>query len=440
MTRTRSDQAQDSGAPRAARQQVGSRLAQDGQDVARAERRRARSPRRRRRRGGRRAGRGSEGRCPSSAAWSTCHAVAVLAGARSPAGGSSGPVRSAKQNVTPVGRDADGPDAWAGRGPILRARPEQAVGRLEGPERRDAVEALQQGAPCPRAASGTAGRGRSGRPVEPVRRSDADAGRAGRGRRRPANRDRGRPARGDGSGWPVADRACRRAAGPRRAPGAGGQARGCQPARSWSGSTKRVPPPHVATEVERGEDVQSAPSPRRVVRDAPQGVARAHRVGRARTAARGRRTRRRSQRAGSRLGRPQWRRRACWRPRRRRQREREHPASSRRARRARCVPATRSSTDEPVAGRPTSPLPRRYTATERTSWAQQAAQATQAASSQHAQRIAGQGSPRVPEPSRQRVADDEHEHGRHGGEGEESGEAAPATSRTRRPDRSARAC
>ena len=41
---------------------------------------------------------------------------------------------------------------------------------------------------------------------------------------------------------------------------------------------------------------------------------------------------------------------------------------------------------------------------------------------EHAERIAGERSPGVPETTRQWIADDRHEHGRHGREGEQGGD------------------
>ena len=41
---------------------------------------------------------------------------------------------------------------------------------------------------------------------------------------------------------------------------------------------------------------------------------------------------------------------------------------------------------------------------------------------EEAEHIAGEWPPGVPEPVRQRIADDDDEHGRHGGEGEQGGD------------------
>ena len=78
------------------------------------------------------------------------------------------------------------------------------------------------------------------------------------------------------------------------------------------------------------------------------------------------------------------------------------------------------STNELDRG-PTSPR-RTRAVTDRSNWAQQAAQAIHAASVSTHERVAGQGRPAVSDSSRQRVADDEQEHRGHRGEGEESGD------------------
>ena len=247
------------------------RLAEDGQDVARLERDQpgALGVVADREDDGHVGKRGSS--WPSRATWSTCHAVP--SGRRRKGPGAHPGSASANQNVTP-----DGETQMAGRWAraALEDRPEQAVGGLEGMERGDAREAVQQGAASTAPSDGP-GPGRL-----PVKRSPSGGGAGAPGQRGASERAQ---AQGDQFGqvscrlrtWrvvgPVAPVEGRRRAAPRAA--------GEAPAGSrWSGSTKRTPPPISRPRLTAASAVQSAPSPTRSCAMLQKRLAGPHRVGR----------------------------------------------------------------------------------------------------------------------------------------------------------------
>ena len=157
-------------------------------------------------------------------------------------------------------RDTDGPDPGPGAR-SLQGQPEEAVGGLEGVERRDTGEAVQEGG----GVQGPVGRGRS----------DAELPREARTHAAPVPRPPGQ--RGTGERAQAQSNEFRQVPRPLRARRVGGRAargasvsaarasagsRRCQPARSWSGSTNRMPPPMSRPRLSAASTVHSAPSPR----------------------------------------------------------------------------------------------------------------------------------------------------------------------------------
>ena len=323
-------------------------------------------------------------------------------------------------------RDADGPDLRAG-GCTVEGQAQQAIGGLEGMQRRDTTETLQQGRRVLCALRRHRLQGRIA--AEPRAQLCAGTGAPGQRGAGQRSRGRGRSTRADGRRAPDAtpggatgvrvSGSCRIAAG--RAVGVGGEAEAPalpQPIRIHEPCATT----EVAAEVECSQRRPIRPVAQEIVRDPPERVARLHGIGRGRhrDGRRGRARRRpgrppsarRSRRSAR--GRP-----ACWPPRRppaRGARRSVVRASTPNAMRA----ARRSRTDEPWRS-PTSPL-RTCATTARSSCAQQATQATQAATTRRHSASRGSGRQACPRPPRQRVAHDQDEHGRHGREGEQGGD------------------
>ena len=232
---------------------------------------------------------GEEGKArswPSSASWPTCQRRAVGPADEGSGGSPLGCFREEEGDArgeTQIARTG-------GTGAGLQGQAQQAVGGFERMERRDTGEAVQQVSPRP-APLPTAGC-RSG---SPVNRSPSRRRRLAR-RARAAQATEPRP-RATSSGRCPAGSGCdavevpRLATVSRRAAVRSAGSRRRHPSRSWSGIDEARPATDVAAEIERGERRPVRAVAQEFVRDAPERVARLHRVGPVGRRHRGRRRR-----------------------------------------------------------------------------------------------------------------------------------------------------